>query len=97
MLKPDGAFLFKLKYPHNDVGGIGFFTAQIQLPLSLAWDVFQSRNGFDSIDQLRTVIQAYRKTSERNPTIGCIALTNPVFFRKEDWVPLSLPRFVSQF
>ncbi|MFD2570099.1 HNH endonuclease [Spirosoma soli] len=87
-LRPGGAFLFKLKHPYNAIGGIGFFTAQSQLPLSLAWDAFESRNGFDSIEQFRTVIQTYRRTSERNPTIGCIALTNPVFFQKEDWIPV---------
>lgn len=87
-LRPGGAFLFKLKHPYNAIGGLGFFTAQSQLPLSLAWDAFQSRNGFDSVDQFRTVIQTYRGTSERNPTIGCIALTNPIFFRKQDWVPV---------
>ena len=24
--------------------------------------------------------------SNPNPTIGCIVLTNPIFFRKEDWI-----------
>jgi putative restriction endonuclease len=87
-LKPGGAFLFKLKHPYNAIGGLGFFAAQSQLPLSLAWDAFESRNGFDSIEEFRAVIQTYRKTLERNPIIGCIALTNPIFFRKEDWIPV---------
>lgn len=87
-LNPGGAFMFKLKHPHNAIGGLGFFTAQSQLPLSLAWDAFESRNGFDSIEEFRAVIQAYRRTLERNPIIGCIALTNPVFFKKEDWIPV---------
>ncbi|MBC8154356.1 MAG: HNH endonuclease, partial [Bacteroidetes bacterium] len=86
-LKPGGVFLFKLKSPHNAIGGAGFFTAQSQLPLSLAWDTFQSRNGFDTFEQFRTAIQKYRGDSERNPNIGCIALTNPIFFRREDWIP----------
>ncbi|GAB3552513.1 HNH endonuclease [Spirosoma fluminis] len=87
-LKPGGAFLFKLKHPYNAIGGLGFFAAQSQLPLSLAWDAFESRNGFDSIEEFRAVIQTYRKTLERNPVIGCIALTNPIFFRREDWIPV---------
>ncbi len=86
-LGPGGAFLFKLKSPYNAIAGIGFFAAQSQLPLSLAWDVFQSRNGFDTLEEFRTVIKQYRSTSERNPTIGCIALTNPIFFKREDWIP----------
>ncbi|WP_338870300.1 HNH endonuclease [Spirosoma sp. SC4-14] len=87
VLNPGGAFLFKLKSPYNAIGGIGFFAAQSQIPLSTAWDTFQSRNGFDTLEEFRSVIQKYRRNSERNPTIGCIALTNPVFFEKEDWIP----------
>ncbi|GAB3943931.1 hypothetical protein GCM10028805_10860 [Spirosoma harenae] len=86
-LNAGGAFLFKLKSPYNAIGGIGFFAAQSQIPLSTAWDTFQSRNGFDTLEEFRSVIQKYRGDSERNPTIGCIALTNPVFFEKEDWIP----------
>lgn len=86
-LKPGGAFLFKLKSPYNAIGGIGFFAAQSQIPLSSAWDTFQWRNGFDTIEEFRDIIQRYRGNSERNPTIGCIALTNPVFFKREDWIP----------
>ena len=85
-LPPGGAFLFKLKSPYNVIGGVGFFTVHSQLPLSLAWDTFQTRNGFDTLEQFRTAIQQYRRTSERNPIIGCIALTNPVFFKREDWI-----------
>jgi putative restriction endonuclease len=87
-LKSGGAFLFKLKNPYNAIGGVGFFAAQSQLPISTAWDTFQSRNGFDSLEDFRKVIQKYRGDSERNPVIGCIALTNPVFFRQEDWIPV---------
>lgn len=87
-LKPGGAFLFKLKSPYNAIGGVAFFAAQSQLPLSLAWDTFASRNGFDTIDLFRSAIQKYRGSSERNPTIGCIALTNPIFFDQQDWIPI---------
>lgn len=86
VLKPGGAFLFKLKSPYNVIGGIGFFAAQSQLPLSLAWDTFGIRNGFDNLEQFRSVIQRFRSDLERNPIIGCIGLTNPIFFRQEDWI-----------
>ncbi|WP_421829403.1 HNH endonuclease [Larkinella sp.] len=89
-LKPGGAFVFKLKGLNNAIGGIGFFAAQSQIPLSLAWDTFGVRNGFDNLEQFRTVIQRYRHDSERNPIIGCIALTNPIFFNREDWI--NIPR-----
>ncbi|OON68208.1 HNH endonuclease [Hymenobacter sp. CRA2] len=88
VLEPGGPFLFKLKSPYNAIGGIGFFTAQSQVPLSVAWDTFRQRNGFETIEQFRAAIQQIRGDVDRNPTIGCIALTNPVFFQREDWIPL---------
>ncbi len=87
-LNPGGVFLFKLKSPYNAIGGLGYFWAHSQLPLNLAWDTFGPRNGFDTIEQFRAAIQRYRNTTERNPTIGCIALTNPIFFRQEDWIAI---------
>ncbi|QKZ12192.1 HNH endonuclease [Spirosoma sp. KUDC1026] len=78
--------MLKLKIPHNAIGGVGFYNAQSQIPLSTAWDTFQWRNGFDTIDEFRTAIQYYRRDKERNPIIGCIALTNPIFFKREDWI-----------
>ncbi|MBO0932748.1 HNH endonuclease [Fibrella aquatilis] len=87
-LDVNGPFLFKLKSPYNAIGGIGFFAAQSQLPLSVAWDTFQKRNGFDTLEQFRIAIQHYRNSNERNPTIGCIALTSPIFFKEEDWITI---------
>ena len=87
-LNPGGPFLFKLKKPYHAIGGIGFFAAQSQLPLSLAWDTFQTRNGFDTLEEFRHTIQRYRADTESNPAIGCIALTNPIFFSKQDWIPV---------
>ena len=88
VLAPGGVFLFKLKKPHNAIGGLGFFTAQTQLPLSLAWDTFGVRNGVENLNQFRRIIQQYRGDADRNPTIGCIALTAPIFFQREDWIPV---------
>ncbi|MBO0356831.1 HNH endonuclease [Hymenobacter sp. BT186] len=87
-LEPGGPFLFKLKSPYNAIGGIGFFAAQSQVPLSVAWDTFGQRNGFETLEQFRAAIQQIRGDKDRNPTIGCIALTNPIFFRRQDWIPL---------
>lgn len=80
-------FLFKLKSPINAIGGIGFFSSHTFLLLSLAWDVFGNGNGCNSLSELQKMILPLRKDkSSPNPTIGCIVLTNPIFFRKEDWV-----------
>jgi len=80
-------FLFKLKSPINAIAGVGFFSSHTFLPLSMAWDVFGNGNGCTSLEDLQGMIFPLRKDrSNPNPTIGCIVLTNPIFFRKEDWV-----------
>jgi putative restriction endonuclease len=86
---PAGApFLFKLKGKRNAIGGVGFFSSHTFLPLSLAWDTFGTGNGCANLDALRNSIQSYREDRESpNPVIGCIVLTNPVFFAQEDWIP----------
>src|SRR5688572_8412321 len=87
VLEPGAPFLFKLKSPINKIGGVGFFSSQTFLPINIAWDVFEQRNGCDSFDRLKQMILQYRTDKENlNPTIGCIVLTNPVFFKQEDWV-----------
>jgi putative restriction endonuclease len=80
-------FLFKLKSPINAIGGVGFFSSHTFLPLSIAWDVFGNGNGCDSHYELQRMIVPLRKDKiDPNPNIGCIALTNPIFFQKEDWI-----------
>lgn len=82
-------FLFKLKSPTNSIGGIGFFSSFSFLPLSIAWDAFGAGNGCSSYQYLQRMISQYRKDDNlNNPTIGCIILTNPIFFKKEDWIPV---------
>ena len=87
VLSPGAPFLFKLKSPLNKIGGVGFFSSQTFLPINIAWDVFKERNGCASFEQFRQMILQYRTDKEnRNPTIGCIVLTNPVFFKQDDWI-----------
>jgi putative restriction endonuclease len=87
VLSPGAPFLFKLKSPLNKIGGVGFFSSQTFLPINIAWDVFEERNGCGSFDQFRQMILQYRTDKGNiNPTIGCIVLTNPVFFKQEDWI-----------
>lgn len=87
VLEPGAPFLFKLKSPINKIGGVGFFSSQTFLPINIAWDVFEERNGCESFDRLKQMILQYRTDKENlNPTIGCIVLTNPVFFKQEDWL-----------
>lgn len=88
VLTPGAPFLFKLKRPYNAIAGIGFFSSHTFLPISVAWDAFQNRNGCENLEDLRKMVSAYRtEWWEINPTIGCIVLTNPIFFKKDDWIP----------
>jgi putative restriction endonuclease len=84
-------FLFKLKKPMDAICGVAFFAAHSFLPASLAWDSFGERNGTDTYERFLSEINRYRvklgHSAQANPMIGCIILTNPVFFRKEDWIP----------
>lgn len=87
VLTPGAPFLFKLKSPLNAIGGIGFFSSHTFLPISIAWDTFKNRNGCETFDEFSRMILNYRSDKANlNPTIGCIVLTNPIFFKKEDWI-----------
>lgn len=88
-LKHGGPFLFKLRMPVNMIAGIGFFSSYTCLPVSMAWETFGNRNGCDSIESLRSMIMRYRNDHlDPNPRIGCIVLTNPIFFDPEDYIPV---------
>lgn len=87
VLNSGAPFLFKLKSPINAIGGIGFFSSHTFLPISIAWDAFEKGNGCNSFQDLQKMILQYRQDKiSTNPTIGCIVLTNPIFFKKEDWI-----------
>jgi putative restriction endonuclease len=86
-LSPGEPFIFKLKGPMNAIAGIAFFTSYIALPIDIAWDAFGERNGFATFEEFRSVIMSFRTDkSNTNPIIGCIVLTNPIFFDKIDWI-----------
>ncbi len=87
VLAPLEPFLFKLKSPVNAIGGVGFFSSYTSLPISMAWDAFDRGNGCSSFNELQKMILQYRQDkSNVNPHIGCIILTDPIFFKKEDWI-----------
>lgn len=90
VIEKGAPFLFKLKAPANAIGGVGFFSTQAFLPVSVAWDAFGERNGCASFTELKGIIDAYRQragnTLVQNPVIGCLILTNPVFFDYSDWI-----------
>lgn len=92
-IDPGSPFLLKLKHPINKIAGIGFFISHSILPIDLAWEIFQNRNGVDLFSTFYTKINSYRNHSNplsSNPNIGCIVLTNPIFFDENDWISLPL-------
>jgi len=78
VLQPGEPFFFKLKAPHNAVGGFGLFAGFKRLPDWLAWEAFGVKNGAADLAQLRRLLGRY--TDDPKGEIGCVMLTSPVFF-----------------
>lgn len=85
-------FLFKLHSPLNYIAGGGYFVTYTNLPISLAWEAFEKKNGVSSYLELKNTILKYRESRGRangtDPEIGCSVLAEPFFFRREDWIPI---------
>ena len=84
-------FLFKLKNPINKIAGLGFYVSHSPLPIEFAWEVFQEKNGVESLENFIEKVGSYRTAENSlllNPNIGCIILTNPIFFAEPDWVDI---------
>lgn len=87
-LSPGEPFLFKLHRPWDRIVGVGFFARYVTLPLTMAWDFFDVKNGVESLIEMRRRVERYRVT--RAPTedypVGCIVLEQPAFFDERDWI-----------
>jgi putative restriction endonuclease len=88
-LRPGEPFFFKLKAPNNAIGGFGLFARFARLPVWRAWDVFGQANG--TSDEYELLARDHRLGRERlveglNRIIGCIAVSEPVFFTPDEWV-----------
>jgi putative restriction endonuclease len=79
-------FLFKLRRPNNHIAGGGFFVTYSKLPLTLAWEIFGQKNGCNSLDELRNLINPLSPNSRNDSEIGCTVLANPFFFDKSNWL-----------
>lgn len=82
-------FLFKLKSPLNVIAGGGFFEHFTRLPVSLAWEAFEEKNGAGSLEATRQRIERLRR-DHPNPwddyLIGCIILVDPFFWPRDWWI-----------
>ncbi len=90
-IQPGELFFFKLKAPHNAIGGFGLFTRWAVLPLWEAWDVFGLANGVASLDDLirrMRRLSGSRDAMSVDTWIGCLAINEPVFFPPDEWVPV---------
>lgn len=87
-------FFFKLKSPHNAIGGFGLFARHDVLPDWLAWQAFDVTNGAPDYATMRERIERYRRAKDHEPRagyrIGCIMVAEPVFFPRDAWI--SQPR-----
>jgi putative restriction endonuclease len=81
-------FLFKLHSPYSYIVGGGFFVRSEKLPLSMAWEVFEQKNGASNHDELEVLIRRHREPGELDPEIGCTVLNQPFFIPREHWIPV---------
>jgi len=85
-------FLFKLHSPQNFIVGGGYFVTYVNLPISIAWETFEEKNGVKSYSELKEKITLYREARGRrniiDPEIGCSVLAEPFFFPRHQWIPV---------
>jgi putative restriction endonuclease len=82
-------FLFKLKRPRNAIGGFGVLSQSTNMPISLAWEAFGTKNGARTLPEMRDRVFQYRADARRevDPQIGCRVVVQPVFFPEHLWIP----------
>jgi len=91
-LQPGEPLFFRLKSPHNAIGGFAYFAHFSPLPVSVAWEVYEERNGAATYAAMRERLLRIRNRFDM-PTdpkqdfrIGCVLLTEPVFLREDEWI-----------
>lgn len=88
-LRPGEPFFFKLKSPHNAIGGFGQFARFARLPLWMAWDVFGEANGVPDVHALRARVSRLSRAQtllNLDHEVGCISIAFPTFFSRDDWI-----------
>ena len=88
VLAPGDLFLFKLHSPLDFVAGGGVYVRHTFLPLPLAWQAFEERNGMTDYLTFQRAILDYRKPEEINRHLGCTVLVEPFFWPERDWIPI---------
>lgn len=94
-LEKGDIFLFKLhrggRTGRRDlIAGGGVFASYSVLPISLAWEAFEVKNGAASYSEMRSRLLHYRRIPDlphEDFQVGCIILTQPFFFDESQWFP----------
>jgi putative restriction endonuclease len=92
-LVPGVPVIFKLRKARGGrIVGFGIFAKHRVLPAWLAWDAFGAANGAPGFTEMRNRVERLRhdrggpQRATGDYEIGCVMLTQPVFFPREDWV-----------
>ena len=89
-LRPGEPFFFRLKRPHYAIGGFGYFARHEVVPAWLAWSSFGELNGAPDFEAMCRRIERYRRGQPPDPQrhykVGCIMISDPVFFGDGEWV-----------
>lgn len=89
VLDPGEPFFFKLRAPLKAIAGFGFFERYESLPAWLAWESFGEMNGAPDFElMLDRIIRLRGEGGSQSGDfrIGCIMVTAPIFFEREEWV-----------
>lgn len=79
-------WFYLLRGSDKIVGG-AFFSAYDKMPASLAWDTFGVANGTASFDEFLAVLASIKRVRPSQVgEIGCVALTQPFYFRPSEAV-----------
>jgi putative restriction endonuclease len=92
-IPPGAPFFFRLGAPHKAIAGFGFFARYERVPAWLAWESFGDKNGTDTFAEMAARIEAIRRRTgsallarPQDYEVGCIMISQPVFFPRDDWV-----------
>ena len=92
-IPPSAPFFFRLGAPDKAIAGFGFFARYERVPVWLAWESFGDLNGADTFAEMTARIEAIRRRTgsallarPQDHEVGCIMISQPVFFPRDDWV-----------
>ena len=86
-IQPGEPFFFKLKAPYNAIGGFGLFARFVVLPVWHAWECSEAdgtRDEWELLERLHRLGGGVRPGEGLSRPIGCIAVTEPVFFAPDE-------------